>query len=166
MCVWVRGCGCGCVNVCMWAYVGVYVCITGVGGSKKRAFRISSIYWGKLVPQGNNNRNTKNTKNFLTRSWLYTGMNISETPPWSRFSKLNFPSWRDFSPIIMTIQDWGTDKCVSVCVCACLWVKVCGCMHVCVGAGMRVWVCECVHVGVCGCVWVYSHKNRVVAKQT
>ena len=79
-CVWVQGCGCGCVNVCMWVYVGVYVCITGVGGSKKRAFRISSIYWGKLVPQGNNNRNTKNTKNFLTRSWLYTGMNISETP--------------------------------------------------------------------------------------
>ena len=51
-CVWVWGCGCGCVNVCMWVYVGVYVCITGVGGSKKRAFRISSIYWGKLVLRG------------------------------------------------------------------------------------------------------------------
>ena len=69
-------------------------------------FRISNIYWAKLVPQGNKNQNTKNTKNAWTRSWLYTGMNISESLiSGSRFSKLNFPNWRYFRPIIRTIQD-------------------------------------------------------------
>ena len=52
-------CACACMCVC------VCVSTTGVGGRKKRAFRISSIYLAKLVPQGNKNRNTKNTKNSL-----------------------------------------------------------------------------------------------------
>ena len=66
---------CECVGVCIsvWGVVCVLVCVhisvcvcvstTGVGGRKKRAFRISSIYLAKLVPQGNKNRNIKNTKN-------------------------------------------------------------------------------------------------------
>ena len=59
MCVWVRGCGCGGVNVCMWVYVGVYVCTTGVGGREKSAFRLSNI---SSSLRGNKNQTPKTQK--------------------------------------------------------------------------------------------------------
>ena len=48
--VCVRVCVHVCVCVCACARVCVCVSTTGVGGRKKRAFRISSIYLAKLVP--------------------------------------------------------------------------------------------------------------------
>ena len=63
VCVYVCVCVCACVCACVCVCVCVCMSTTGVGGRKKRAFRISSIYLAKLVPQGNKNRNIKNTKN-------------------------------------------------------------------------------------------------------
>ena len=56
--VWV----CECVHVCLCACV--CVCTIGVGGRNKREFSILCIYWVKVVPQGNKNRNIKNAKNY------------------------------------------------------------------------------------------------------
>ena len=74
----VHVCVCACVCAC------VCVCVSLLQGLEaERSVHLEySIYLVKLVPPGGGEQKSKKSKNTIssgTQSWLYTGMNISES---------------------------------------------------------------------------------------
>ena len=69
-----------------------------------------------------------------------------------------FSKWIDEIPEALDVEE-KTARCLLMCVCACVYIRVyiyvCVCVHVRVCVHMCICVCVCLHVRVCMCVRVF-----------